>query len=118
MPKDPTIVIRDCLAEIEILQEIAAHMTLQDFQNDPIARRAAAYAIQTISEAVRHIPDGWLADFPDEPWAQIRGVGNRIRHEYFRLDDAILWEIMKTDTPALRSTLHSMLARHAVDRNQ
>src|SRR5262249_53393676 len=50
-------------------------------RNDPIVRRAAAYAIQTISEAVRRIPDAWLADFPSEPWGQIKGIGSRIRHE-------------------------------------
>jgi uncharacterized protein with HEPN domain len=106
---------RDCLAEIAILHEIAARMTLQTFRNDPIMRRAAAYAIQTISEAVRHIPDDWLAAFPTEPWAQIRGVGNRIRHECFRIDDAILSEIVTTDTRALKSALEAMLARHARD---
>jgi uncharacterized protein with HEPN domain len=115
MPKDPTIAIRDCLAEIAVLHEIAGRMTLHEFRADPIARRAAAYAIQTISEAVRHIPDDWLADFPTEPWGQIRGVGNRIRHEYFRIDDAILWEIITTDTPTLRTVMESMLARHAGD---
>jgi uncharacterized protein with HEPN domain len=74
---------------------------------------AAAYAIQTISEAVRHIPDGWLADFLAEPWSQIKGIGNRIRHEYFRLDDALLWEIMTTDADALKTVMEVMLARHA-----
>jgi uncharacterized protein with HEPN domain len=53
MPKDPTIAIRDCLAEIAILHDIEGRMTLQAFRSDPIVRRAAAYAIQTISEAVR-----------------------------------------------------------------
>ena len=72
MPKDPTIAIRDCLTEIAVLHEIETRTTLQAFRNDPIVRRAAAYAIQTISEAVRHIPDDWLADFPTEPWAQIK----------------------------------------------
>jgi len=115
MPKDPTIAIRDSLAEIAVLQEIAGRMTLGDFRNDPIARRAAAYAIQTISEAVRHIPDDWLADFPEEPWGQIRGIGNRIRHEYFRIDDAILWEIIVNETPALKTVMESMLARHSKD---
>ena len=113
MPKDPTIAIRDCLAEIAILHEIEARMTLHAFRSDPIVRRAAAYAIQTISEAVRHIPDDWLADFPTEPWGQIRGIGNRIRHEYFRIDDAILWEIVATDAPALKTVMESMLERHA-----
>jgi uncharacterized protein with HEPN domain len=82
MSKDPVVAIRDCLSEIAILHEIAARMTLAGFQRDPIARRAAAYAIQTISEAVRRIPDAWLADYSTEPWAQIRAIGNRIRHEY------------------------------------
>ncbi len=53
MPRDPTIAIRDCLAEIAVLQEMAERMTLHAFRSDAIARRAAAYAIQTISEAVR-----------------------------------------------------------------
>jgi uncharacterized protein with HEPN domain len=113
MPKDPTIAIRDCLAEIVLLHELAERMTLTKFRTDPIVRRAAAYAIQTISEAVRHIPDDWLADYPTEPWTQIKGIGNRIRHEYFRLDDAILWEIITTDTHALKIVMEEMLEQHA-----
>jgi uncharacterized protein with HEPN domain len=115
MPWDPTIAIRDCLAEIAVLEEIAARMTLHSFRSDPIARRAAANAIQTISEAVRRIPDDWLAEFPTQPWAQIRGVGNRIRHEYFRIDDAILWEIVATDGPALKAVMESILRRRYGD---
>jgi uncharacterized protein with HEPN domain len=72
MAKDPTVAIRDCLTEIALLHAIAARMTLEAFKSDPIVRRAAAYAVQTISEAVRHIPDDWLADYPTEPWAQIK----------------------------------------------
>jgi len=115
MPKDPTIAIRDCLAEIAVLHEIKGRTTLHEFRNDPIVRRAAAYAIQTISEAVRRIPDAWLADFPSEPWGQIKGVGNRIRHEYFRVDDAILWDIITKDIHALKTVMEAMLARHASD---
>lgn len=75
-------------------------MTLATFRTDPIVRRTAAYAIQTISEAVRHLPDEWLADYPTEPLGQIKAIGNRIRH--CRLDDALLWEVMTTDSHALR----------------
>jgi uncharacterized protein with HEPN domain len=113
MPKDPTIAIRDCLAEIAILHEIEGRMNLRAFRSDPIVRRAAAYAIQTISEAVRRVPDHWLADFPTEPWGQIKSIGNRIRHEYFRIDDAILWEIITVDTHALKTVMESMLVRNA-----
>jgi uncharacterized protein with HEPN domain len=62
---------------------------------------------------VRHIPDDWLAEFPTVPWAQLRGIGNRIRHEYFRIDDAILWEVITTETHGLKAVMEAMLARHA-----
>jgi uncharacterized protein with HEPN domain len=115
MAKDATVAIRDRLAEIAILHEIATRTTFEAFKNDPIMRRAAAYAIQPISEAVRQIPDDWLADYPTEPWAQIKGIGNRIRHEYFRLDDAILWQVITLDAQALKTVMEGMLVRHSTD---
>ncbi len=112
MAHDPVIAIRDVLAEIELLHGIAERMTLQSFKSDPIARHAAAYAIQIISEAVRQIPEEWLADYPTEPWAQIKGIGNRIRHEYFRLDDTILWQVITQDSHALKTVMQAMLERN------
>jgi hypothetical protein len=41
MRKDPTIAIRDYLAEIEVLDGIAARLTRDSFKRDPIVRRAA-----------------------------------------------------------------------------
>ena len=46
------------------------------------------------------------------PGAQIRGIGNRLRHEYFRIDDAILWEVLTIDAPSLQLVMQSMLDRH------
>jgi uncharacterized protein with HEPN domain len=50
---------------------------------------------------------------PAEPWVQIRGIGNRIRHEYFRLDDAILWGVITTEANSLKIVMEEMLARHS-----
>lgn len=115
MAKDPLIAIQDCLAEIAVLHKIAASNSLETFKNDPIARRAAAYAIQTISEAVRRLPGDWLAQYPGEPWTQIKAIGNRIRHEYYRLDDAILWQIITVDAHAFKIVMEELLARHSKD---
>ena len=113
MANDPVVAIRDCLTEIALLHDIAEHTSLDAFKSDAITRRAAAYSVQTISEAVRRIPDEWLAEHPAEPWAQIKGIGNRIRHEYFRLDDDILWHVMTIDTHSLKSAMQALPARHA-----
>jgi uncharacterized protein with HEPN domain len=44
---------------------------------------------------------------------QFKGIGNRIGHEYFRLDDAILWDIITTHTHALTAVMQALLDRHA-----
>jgi uncharacterized protein with HEPN domain len=43
----------------------------------------------------------------------MRSIGNRARHEYFRIDDVILWEIIAT---APKTVMESMLARHTRDK--
>jgi uncharacterized protein with HEPN domain len=113
MSRDPIIAIRDVLAEIDVLHGIAQRLTLDSFKADPIASHAAAYAVQIISEPVRYIPDDWLSEFPTVPWAQIKGIGNRIRHECFRIDDAILWDIVTTHSHELRTVMEALLERHA-----
>ena len=112
MVRDPTIAVRDVIGEINFLLQLVSGKSLQDFERDSLAVRAAAYSIQIISEAVRHIPDDWLAEFPNESWQEIRSTGNKIRHEYFRLDEAILWRIIQLDCPSLKVTTETMLQRH------
>ncbi|MFL5259662.1 MAG: DUF86 domain-containing protein [Hyphomicrobiales bacterium] len=94
---------------MDVLERLAEGLTLDSFGSDAIARRAAAYSVQTISEAVRRIPV--LSQFPMEPWAEIKAIGNRIRHEYFRLDDAILWKVITEETGRLKPVFETMLSR-------
>ena len=43
-----------------------------------------------------------LRPCPDEPWSDIRGVGNMLRHEYDRIDRTMIWDIVTNDLPSLR----------------
>jgi uncharacterized protein with HEPN domain len=47
-----------------------------------------------------------------EPWAEIKAIGNRIRHEYFRLDDAILWKVITEERKRLKPVFETMLSRY------
>ena len=102
MPHDPLIAIEDVLQEIGFLEDMAKELTFETFENSSQAVRAAAYSVQTISEAVRHIPRTWLDAYPNEPWDEIIAIGNKIRHEYFRLSDAILWQVITEDVQSLK----------------
>jgi len=64
------------------------------------------------SITVKNIPDDWLADYPAQPWTEIRATGNKMRHEYFRIEDRILWEIITCDSHNLKIVMQDMLQRH------
>ena len=48
---------------------------------------------------------------PDQPWPLIRGLGNRLRHAYDRIDFAIVWEVVIKHLPSLKSDASAALAK-------
>jgi uncharacterized protein with HEPN domain len=64
-----------------------------------------------MGESVRWIPDVILDAHPEVPWRLMRLVRNVVVHEYFGIDDVILWETVRGDLPPLRdpreAALHS-----------
>ena len=83
-------------------------MSFEEFEASSQGVRSAAYSIQTISEAVRHLPKEWLDQYPEQPWQQIIAIGNKTRHEYYRLSDAILWDVITKNVPSLKVVLLDM----------
>lgn len=75
--------------------------------------RAASYSVLVISEAVRRIPEPWLADHPETPWHAIRSIGNKLRREYQRVSEVILWGIITKHSVSLKSVIEEMLSKHA-----
>ncbi len=76
-------------------------MTLEQFGKDRRTLHAVAWELMMIGEAARHIPSHVVAAFPEIPWAQMRGMRNRIVHGYDRIKVEIVWEVVTADLPPL-----------------
>jgi hypothetical protein len=48
---------------------------------------------------------------PDVPWADVRALGNFLRHEYDRVDPARVWLTIEDDLGPLRSAAQRALER-------
>ena len=46
-----------------------------------------------------------------QPWRDIRGMGNRLRHAYDRLDHDIVWNTARDRLPELATDARELLAR-------
>jgi len=109
--KDKLIALHDILNEISFLQSIRLRHNFETFKESSTDVRAASYSIMIISEAVRRVPEAWLAEHPETPWHAIRAIGNKLRHEYQRVSEFILWDIISGSSDRLESAIKMILEK-------
>jgi uncharacterized protein with HEPN domain len=65
--------------------------------------------IEIIGEAANKLPDEFKDAHPEINWHRIRGFRNRIVHDYFGVDLAILWKIKTDNIPILITQIQTIL---------
>jgi uncharacterized protein with HEPN domain len=50
------------------------------------------------------------AEHPEVPWPLVIGMRHRLVHDYFRIDTAIVAEVVSAHMPALKGQLEVILA--------
>lgn len=103
MPSDKRIRwFEDILDNIGRIERFAAGFDLQKFVTDERATFAVLHALLIISEAARRLGDSAELLAPGQPWRDIRGLGNILRHEYAGVDLNAIWTIVTDDLPGLK----------------
>ncbi|ARJ67192.1 hypothetical protein WV31_16715 [Magnetospirillum sp. ME-1] len=77
--------------------------------------RAVERCFQIISEAAIKLGAEAERLCPGLPWADIRGIGNPLRHEYDVISPARLWQSIRDDLPPLRAACVQALKTHFGD---
>jgi uncharacterized protein with HEPN domain len=89
--------------------EVFTHGLNQDqFVLDAMRFDATVRNLELIGEAATHIPDGVRKASPDIPWRMVIATRNQVIHGYLGIDNDTLWSIVKTDVPALWSSLQRL----------
>jgi uncharacterized protein with HEPN domain len=112
MPRSVRPRLLDILQSIDVVGQAVAGRDYAFFRSDIVLRFAVERAIEIVSEAVRHIPETDRAKHPDMPWRNIIAIGNKLRHEYQRVDPDIIWEIANVHLPQLRPVIERILANN------
>lgn len=72
----------------------------QDFLNDKRTQQAVILS--------NDFP-GFVAQHPDIPWTQMRGMRNRMAHGYFDIDLNVVWDTVQLSLRDLRPKLQLLL---------
>ncbi len=104
-PRSWRIRLQDMIKAIDEAAAIVSHPDFESFRKDRAAVLASLTCVHILGEASNHIPQEIKQKYPEIPWSQIRGMRNRIAHEYFEIDENIIWATCKIDFPKLRPLL-------------
>lgn len=104
-PRDWRERIEDMLVCAQNILEFTDGMSFDAFLDDPRTIRAVAFELTTIGEAARAVPAEIQDKYPNVPWGKMQGIRNVLVHEYFRIDEEILWKAARENMPQLIEAL-------------
>jgi uncharacterized protein with HEPN domain len=79
------------------------------FAEDSKTINATAFVLGQIGELAKLVSEEMQSIAPQIPWRGIRGLRNRIIHDYENLDMTMFWEVVRDDLPELRYQLQKLL---------
>jgi uncharacterized protein with HEPN domain len=105
----------DSLADIiETAKRIERYLTGTDrdtFAGNGLLRDAVERCIERVCEAVHRLGERATELMPNQPWGDIRGMGNRPRHAYDRISVDVIWNAARNDLPGLAADARRALAQ-------
>ena len=102
----------DIVENADAIAEYIAGMTFDQFASDRKTIDAVERCLSRIAEAVIQIgPDEITKVDPAISTLEIRGFGNFLRHEYFRVDLNTVFRTATDDVPELRVAALAAIAR-------
>ena len=105
----------DHIAEASRLaRDYVAGMSKESFLKDRRTQQAVVLNLMVIGEAAARIVNEhkeFAAAHSQIPWAQMRGMRNRMAHGYFAVDLNIVWDTIQSSLPSLESHVAAALQK-------
>nr|WP_321400354.1 DUF86 domain-containing protein [uncultured Desulfobacter sp.] len=97
--------INDALSRIFQYVEGLAYT---DWLKDQKTIDAVIRNLEIIGEAASKVPQEIQEKYFDIPWYQMKGMRNILIHEYFGVDNEMLWKTIQNDLPKLKTSLQNI----------
>lgn len=97
--------IRKIVEYIDKVEKYCEGKTYEQFSSDSQLAEACVFNLSQMGELVNRLDDIFVEEHATIPWHQIRGLRNRIVHDYEGVNLRLVWEIIESDLPELRDEL-------------
>ena len=97
--------LRDMLENAQRAIQFVYGMDFKTFSNDEKTLYAVIRAIEIVGEAAAKVPDEVRSNYPRVPWREVKGMRNKLVHNYFGINKEVVWQTVQEDLPELVEAL-------------
>jgi uncharacterized protein with HEPN domain len=107
---DPAASLSHVVANAERIEGYIAGLDQTGFERNRLVGDGVERCLERVCEAIYRL--GSQAEFlmPGHPWADIRSMGNRLRHDFDRINLVIVCNTARYDLPGLMGAAQKALA--------
>ncbi|KPL14007.1 MAG: hypothetical protein AMS23_10015 [Bacteroides sp. SM1_62] len=99
------------LAAIDEILNYVDNYDFDAFLKDSKTKFATIKQLEIIGEAANHITEETKLRFTNVEWQKIGGLRNILVHEYFGIDENIVWGIIVKNLPELKNSIQCILQK-------
>lgn len=101
--------LKDIKDSIRKIEKYTHNSSFEKFSKDEQMIDAVVRNLSIIGEAVNNIPKEIKDKNPNVAWSEIKGMRNKVIHEYFGIDEEILWKTTQDDIPIFKKQINRLL---------
>jgi uncharacterized protein with HEPN domain len=101
--------LQDILESANAIMEFVAGYVFVRFSGDRRTTSATIRELEIIGEAANRISAAKKDKYPDVPWRLMKDFRNFLSHEYFGVNDEIVWDIVQRKIPELASQVEEII---------
>ena len=90
-------------------------MSSEEFFNDPKSVDAVMRNLAIIGEAAKKIPADARRRYPSVEWKKMAGLRDVVVHDYFGIDEDIIWDVVTVRIPELKRQIDIMTSEISDD---
>jgi uncharacterized protein with HEPN domain len=104
----PKLYSEDILTAINDIANFTQGMTFETFEDDKKTVQAVTRSLEIIGEAANYIPQEIKEKYHDIPWRDMISMRNKVLHEYFGVDEEVLWQTITEDLLPLKEKIKNL----------
>jgi uncharacterized protein with HEPN domain len=109
--RNTTLLLNDIVEAIQNIFEFTRGFSFEEYYSDIKTKHAVEHNFMIIGEAVARLPEGFKLKHKIINWRQVKDFRNVIVHDYFGIDNNIVWDIIQVNLADLLRDISHVLQK-------